>query len=162
MYNHIFCNCSFFYIFSPYFLSEPVFVNLLRSPGIDSLPGAPVQQPFLTYRPLGYIGWNNKFLGIDPGLHKRLQIRALDLSNEWSTPFTVAKRCLDGCGQGATPPPRVSSLSLHHSVQWCTPAPLASNLSSPVFCNRGGGGGGGGGGGFFYKIINKWGGSFFF
>jgi hypothetical protein len=31
--------------------SEPEFVNLLRSPGIDSQPGGPVQQPYLTYRP---------------------------------------------------------------------------------------------------------------
>ncbi len=27
--------------------SEPVFVNLLRSPGIDSQPGGPVRQPYL-------------------------------------------------------------------------------------------------------------------
>ncbi len=32
-------------------LSEPVFVNLLRSPGIDSQPGGPVQKPYLSYRP---------------------------------------------------------------------------------------------------------------
>ncbi len=31
--------------------SEPVSVNLLRSPGIDSQPGGPVRQHFLTYRP---------------------------------------------------------------------------------------------------------------
>jgi hypothetical protein len=30
---------------------EPVFVNLLRNPGIDSQPGGPVRQPLLTYRP---------------------------------------------------------------------------------------------------------------
>jgi hypothetical protein len=30
---------------------EPVFVNLLRSPGIDSQPGGPVRQPCLLYRP---------------------------------------------------------------------------------------------------------------
>jgi hypothetical protein len=58
--------------------SEPVFVNLLRSPGIDSQPGGPVRQPYLTYRPaymatkVGGIG----FLESIPGLHKRLQIRA--------------------------------------------------------------------------------------
>jgi hypothetical protein len=33
------------------FLSEPVFVNLLRSPGIDSQPGGPVRQPYFSYRP---------------------------------------------------------------------------------------------------------------
>ncbi len=27
--------------------------------------------------PTGYIDWRNRFLGIDPGLHKCLQIRAL-------------------------------------------------------------------------------------
>jgi hypothetical protein len=31
--------------------SEPKFVNLSRSPGIDSQPGEPVRQPYLTYRP---------------------------------------------------------------------------------------------------------------
>jgi hypothetical protein len=31
---------------------EPEFVNLLRSPGIDSQSGGPVRQPYLTYRPV--------------------------------------------------------------------------------------------------------------
>ncbi len=31
--------------------SEPVFVNLLRSPGIDSQPGGPVRHPYLSYLP---------------------------------------------------------------------------------------------------------------
>jgi hypothetical protein len=45
--------------------SKPEFVNLLRSPEIDFLPGWPVRQPYLTYRPAiqGYIGWRNRFLG---------------------------------------------------------------------------------------------------
>jgi hypothetical protein len=30
---------------------EPVFVNLLRSPGICSQPGGPVRQPYLLYQP---------------------------------------------------------------------------------------------------------------
>ncbi len=30
---------------------EPVFVDLLRSPRIDSRPGGPVRQPYLSYRP---------------------------------------------------------------------------------------------------------------
>jgi hypothetical protein len=30
--------------------TEAVFVNLLRSPGIDSRPGGPVRQPLLSYR----------------------------------------------------------------------------------------------------------------
>ncbi len=29
----------------------PVFVDLLRSPGIDFQPGGPVRQPYLSYRP---------------------------------------------------------------------------------------------------------------
>jgi len=31
---------------------EPVFVNLLTSPGIDFQPGEPARQPYLTYRPV--------------------------------------------------------------------------------------------------------------
>jgi hypothetical protein len=31
--------------------TEPVFVDLLRSPGIDSQPGGPVRQPYLLYWP---------------------------------------------------------------------------------------------------------------
>jgi hypothetical protein len=34
-----------------YWTSEPVFVDLLRSPGIDSQPGGTVRQPYLAYRP---------------------------------------------------------------------------------------------------------------
>jgi hypothetical protein len=30
---------------------EPVFLNLLRSPGIDSLPGGPIRHPYLSCRP---------------------------------------------------------------------------------------------------------------
>ncbi len=48
--------------------TEPEFVNLLRSPGIDSQPGGPIRQPYLTYRPAMLpslaksIPWN-RFLG---------------------------------------------------------------------------------------------------
>ncbi len=43
---------------------EPVFVNLLSSPGINSQPGVPVRQPYLTYRAARlHIGWRNRFLG---------------------------------------------------------------------------------------------------
>ncbi len=31
-------------------ITELVFVNLLRSPGIDSRPGGPVRQPYFSYR----------------------------------------------------------------------------------------------------------------
>ncbi len=34
-------------VFSP----EPEFANILKSPGIDSQPGGPVRQSYLTYRP---------------------------------------------------------------------------------------------------------------
>ncbi len=59
--------------------TEPEFVNLLRSTGIDSQPGGPVRQPYLTYR-LARLQCLHS--GIDslesiPGLLKRLQIRAL-------------------------------------------------------------------------------------
>ncbi len=59
--------------------SEPEFVNILRSPGIDSQPGGPVRQPYLANRRPGYIGWRNRFLGIDPGVLKRLEIRGLEI-----------------------------------------------------------------------------------
>ncbi len=49
---------------------EPVFVDLLRSSGIDSQPGGPVQQPHLSYRP----AMLHRFLGF---INVRLQIRAL-------------------------------------------------------------------------------------
>jgi hypothetical protein len=51
---------------------KPEFVNLLRSLGIDSQPGGPVRQPYLTYRPpkAGRID----FLGSIPGLLKWLHI----------------------------------------------------------------------------------------
>jgi hypothetical protein len=47
---------------------EPEFVNLLRSPGIDSHPGGPLRQPLLMYRAAWphrleeSISWN-RFLG---------------------------------------------------------------------------------------------------
>jgi hypothetical protein len=44
---------------------EPVFVNLLRSPGIDSQPGAPVRNPTCRTSPPGYIGSRIRLLGID-------------------------------------------------------------------------------------------------
>jgi hypothetical protein len=46
-------------------LPEPVFVDLLRRPGIDSQPGGPVRNPICRTGPPGYIGWRNRFLGID-------------------------------------------------------------------------------------------------
>ena len=55
---------------------EPIFLNLLRSPGIDSQTGGPVRHPYWRTGPPGYIGWQNRFLESTPGLVKRLQIRA--------------------------------------------------------------------------------------
>ncbi len=46
-------------------IPEPVFVDLLRRPGIDSQPGGPVRNPICRTGPPGYIGWQNRFLGID-------------------------------------------------------------------------------------------------
>ncbi len=47
------------------------FVELLRSPGIDSQPGEPVCKPYLMYRPT----WPHRLAESIPGLLKRLQIR---------------------------------------------------------------------------------------
>ncbi len=44
---------------------KPVFVDLLWRPGIDSQPGGPVRNPICRTGPPGYIGWRNRFLGID-------------------------------------------------------------------------------------------------
>ncbi len=58
---------------------EPVSVDLLRSPGIDPQPGVAglYDKPFCRSGPLGYmVGGVDSSKSI-PGLHKRLQIRAL-------------------------------------------------------------------------------------
>jgi hypothetical protein len=57
---------------------EPEFVNILRSPGIDSQPGGWVRPPYLAYRP----AWLHRLAESIPGLLKRLQIRALDSRSE--------------------------------------------------------------------------------
>jgi hypothetical protein len=63
--------------YSTLHISEPVFVDLLTSPRIDSHPGGPERQPYLSYRPaslhrLAKSIPRNRFLGF----HKHLQIRA--------------------------------------------------------------------------------------
>jgi hypothetical protein len=63
-------------IFS-HFTPEPVFVNLLRSPGIDSQPDGSVRQPYLSYRTARLHKLVDRFLGIDSWAPKRLKIRAL-------------------------------------------------------------------------------------
>jgi hypothetical protein len=50
------------------FQPEPVFLYLLRSPGIDSQPGGPVRKPYLSYWPARLHGLaksipRNRFLG---------------------------------------------------------------------------------------------------
>ncbi len=50
-------HCSYF--------PEPVFVDLLRRPGIDSQPGGPVRNSICRTGPPSYIGWRNRFLGFD-------------------------------------------------------------------------------------------------
>jgi hypothetical protein len=45
--------------------SEPVFVDLLRSHGIDSQPAGRCDNPLCHTGLPGYIGWQNRFLGID-------------------------------------------------------------------------------------------------
>jgi hypothetical protein len=57
--------------------SEPVFVDLVRRPGIDSLPGGSVQNPICRTGPPGYMAGEIDSSVSIPGLHKRLQIRAL-------------------------------------------------------------------------------------
>ncbi len=66
-------------------LSEPEFVNLLRSQGFDSQPGGPVRLPYLTYRPAklqrlaGSIPWN-RF----PGSFNEYKYRAGIFKPLWS------------------------------------------------------------------------------
>jgi hypothetical protein len=57
---------------------EPVFVNLLRSPGIDSQPGRPVQQP-CTYSV--------------PSLHRLFKNSCTVLCNK-ETPVSLINPCL--------------------------------------------------------------------
>ena len=70
-------------------LPEPVFVNLLRGPGIDSQPGGPVRQPYLSYRPARL----HRLVETTPGLLKRLQIRALVISSTLTSVFLWPLGC---------------------------------------------------------------------
>ncbi len=45
--------------------AEPVFVDLLRSPGIDFQLAGRYDNPFCRTGSPGYMGWLNRFLGID-------------------------------------------------------------------------------------------------
>ncbi len=53
-------------------MPEPVFVNLIRSPGIDSQPDGPVRKPYLSHRAARLHRLSESIAG----LPKRLQIRA--------------------------------------------------------------------------------------
>ncbi len=68
--------------------TEPELVNLLRGPGIDSLPGGPVLQPYLTYRPARL----HRLAESIPRLIKRLQTRALSCN------LTIHKKTKQGKG----------------------------------------------------------------
>jgi hypothetical protein len=46
-------------------ISEPVFVDLSRIPGNDSQPAGRYDNPIYRTGPPGYIGFQNRFLGID-------------------------------------------------------------------------------------------------
>ena len=48
-----------------YKIPEPIFVNLLRSPGIDSQLAGWYDNPMFRTDPPGYIVWWSRFLGID-------------------------------------------------------------------------------------------------
>jgi hypothetical protein len=54
--------------------SPNLYINLLWSPGIDSQPGGPVRQPYLTYRPARLHRLSESI----PGLLERLQIQAIE------------------------------------------------------------------------------------
>jgi|LakMenEpi03Aug12_release.lakeMendotaPanAssembly.Ray.scaffolds.fasta_scaffold339805_1 hypothetical protein len=78
--THIFCKAVTFFHIDFWFLdcllwvlfslittltAEPEFVNILRSPGINSQPAGRDDNTIWCTGPPGYIGWWNRFLGID-------------------------------------------------------------------------------------------------
>ncbi len=76
---------------------EPVFVNLLRSPGFDSLRCGLVRHPYLSYRPARL----HRLAESIPGLLKRSQIRAQVIPGHiFNDDITVT-----------SPPQRFSSIS---------------------------------------------------
>jgi hypothetical protein len=57
---------SYYLFFRPNIPSRARISKPLMRRGIDTQPGRPVRQPYLTYRragPTGYICWRNRFLG---------------------------------------------------------------------------------------------------
>jgi hypothetical protein len=61
VYINIFCGLGKEFEINP----EPVFLNLLRSPETDSQSGGRYKTLFDVPGSSGYIGWRNRFLGID-------------------------------------------------------------------------------------------------
>jgi hypothetical protein len=67
------CYCTAIFCARPAgWYPETEFVNLIKNLGIDSLPGGPERQPYLTYRPARLYRLAESI----PGLLKSLQIRA--------------------------------------------------------------------------------------
>ncbi len=54
--------CNVFVSYCLKLVSVPIFVNLVRSPGINSQPGGPVRNPICCTGPSGYIGRRHRFL----------------------------------------------------------------------------------------------------
>jgi hypothetical protein len=75
-------------------IPEPVFVNLLKSPGIHSQPGGPVRQPFLTYQPDRLYIVHRLAEESFPRVLKRLQIRGSALNFVTFTMETLKLRIL--------------------------------------------------------------------
>jgi hypothetical protein len=105
---------------------SPHFVNLLRSPGIDSQPGGPVKKPYLTYRPARLLD----SLESIPGLLRRLQIRALFKLKTSPDRLCFAITNIV-CVQA---PRRRRSCTRSRARAWCTwwrrPAPPATSPSA--------------------------------
>ncbi len=66
---------------------EPVFVSLLWSPGIDSQPGGPVRQPYLSYRPARLYRLAESITGLLKGLQIRAQGAYLNFSKKECTVY---------------------------------------------------------------------------
>ncbi len=65
--NRFFCDSHWLEIWSNHFYPSmgPNGVSVAMDSGIDSQPGGPVRNPICRTGPPGYIGWRNRFLGID-------------------------------------------------------------------------------------------------
>ncbi len=72
--------------------TEPEFVKLLRSPGIDYPPGGPVRQPYLTYWPARLHRLPKPITGLLKGSDQRENRRV------WSN--IITRYLVWGCGDG--------------------------------------------------------------